>query len=236
MSRTDGSPDERLKSRNRTLSFSRGGGPVSSAFDQRIAALLAGAAIRLGITPNQISLASGAVGLTTSAAVIAVSESSTVLAAIIGLVGWHLAYTLDCADGQVARATKQSSPGGAVLDLLVDFLVHTSVAIALMSFFSVAWSPDAHARAAILIAAALLYPLYWEALVKQLPEDQRPSKRQGIGAAISLLRDYSLHITVLPLAIVFSEAAFYGLLVLICSLHFLALLGRIASLSAQKGG
>src|SRR5207244_9637763 len=36
------------------------------------------------------------------------------------LVLWHVAYALDCADGQLARVTGQSSSEGARVDVLCD--------------------------------------------------------------------------------------------------------------------
>jgi phosphatidylglycerophosphate synthase len=174
---------------------------------------------------------SGVVGVITSAIVIFESDTSRVTAAVIGLVGWHLAYALDCADGQLARATGRTSPGGAVLDLLIDFAVHTSVALAFIHFLPQDWSPFVYASSSILIVAALLYPLYWEGLSNVLPREQRGARRQGPGALIHLVRDYALHATILPVAAMLSQNIFVWTLGIVCAFHYLALLGRIFTFS-----
>lgn len=80
------------------------------------------------ITPSMVTVlggVSGAVG----AAVLAVASSwsQVVLAAVLLLLN----YSLDCADGQLARATGRTSARGAWLDVVVDASVIAFVAAAL---------------------------------------------------------------------------------------------------------
>lgn len=107
--------------------------------------------IRLRVHPSAITLASCAVALGSSAFVVVGSYHSDYLplAGVLAFLGWQLAYVLDCADGQTARATGQSSEAGARLDLLVDFVRESSIICALVSVMSRLSRPPA-----ILVAVA----------------------------------------------------------------------------------
>jgi phosphatidylglycerophosphate synthase len=50
---------------------------------------------------------------------------------LLALVGWQLAYALDCADGQLARVTGQTSPAGARVDVLCDVAAQIALVAAL---------------------------------------------------------------------------------------------------------
>jgi phosphatidylglycerophosphate synthase len=52
-------------------------------------------------------------------------------------IGWLLAAALDCADGQLARVARQTSPPGAVLDILCDVLSQAMFVAALAAVASV---------------------------------------------------------------------------------------------------
>ena len=49
---------------------------------------------------------------------------------LLALVLWQLAYSLDCADGQLARVTGRASPAGARVDVLCDVAVQISLVTA----------------------------------------------------------------------------------------------------------
>jgi phosphatidylglycerophosphate synthase len=127
----------------------RGGGLLSEAFSQRLGSRLAVLAHRRGLSPSQVSLANLLVGLITSVAVALLAgpvADGRVLpwpAGAIALAGWNLAYALDCADGQLARVTGQTSPAGARLDILCDVAVQISVvtAIVVTAQAQAAWIP-----------------------------------------------------------------------------------------------
>jgi phosphatidylglycerophosphate synthase len=56
------------------------------------------------------------------------------LTVLVVVVGWQVAFALDCTDGQLARARGVSSAFGAWLDQLADFLAHLAVYVALGIF------------------------------------------------------------------------------------------------------
>lgn len=84
---------------------------------RRVVAVL----VHTPITPNQVTLLSGAVGVSGGIALFGGAEhpGRLVLAGILLFVS----VVLDCCDGQLARAKKISSTTGAILDGLADYAV-----------------------------------------------------------------------------------------------------------------
>jgi phosphatidylglycerophosphate synthase len=115
----------------------RGGGLFSEGVSQRIGARIAVAAHKRHLSPTVLSILNLGLGCLVSFIVIATAgpvADRTLWAAPIGLlalVGWQLAYAFDCADGQLARVTGQSSPAGGRLDVLCDVAVQCSLVAAL---------------------------------------------------------------------------------------------------------
>jgi phosphatidylglycerophosphate synthase len=111
----------------------RGGGLFSEGLSQRAGAVFAAAAYRLGVPPTALTAGNLVIGLATSAVVVALASTDVPIwiAGLVGLVGWQLAYALDCADGQLARVAGQTSPAGARVDVLCDIAVQISLVTAL---------------------------------------------------------------------------------------------------------
>jgi phosphatidylglycerophosphate synthase len=100
---------------------------VDRLVHRRISRILTRVLVRLGLTPNQVTLASLLAGVTAAWLL----WDATPLAACLGVVAYSMAVVLDHADGDVARLTFQESRVGAWLDVLVDGLVQTLVMLAL---------------------------------------------------------------------------------------------------------
>nr|WP_213451237.1 CDP-alcohol phosphatidyltransferase family protein [Micromonospora sp. NBRC 107566] len=104
----------------------RGGGLFSESLSQRLGALIAAPAGRLGAPPTALTLVNLALGLAVSVTVVLLAgpvAAGTVPAwpvGLLALLGWQVAYAFDCADGQLARVTGRTSPAGARLDILCD--------------------------------------------------------------------------------------------------------------------
>jgi phosphatidylglycerophosphate synthase len=77
---------------------------------------------RAGVTPNQLTLSGAALGL---AAAVCVATDRPVIA----LVVWLLSRIVDAFDGLVARATGQSSLMGGYLDITLDMLAYSAMAV-----------------------------------------------------------------------------------------------------------
>jgi phosphatidylglycerophosphate synthase len=72
-----------------------------------------------GITPNQITLASFAVGIVSAALIVALPGR---VGLIVAVLVYQASYVLDCADGMLARWRGIASPAGHLLDFLMDEL------------------------------------------------------------------------------------------------------------------
>jgi phosphatidylglycerophosphate synthase len=115
----------------------RGGGLFSEAISQHIGAYIALAAYKRGLAPTVLTVANLGIGCLVSFAVIAVAgpvADGRVWAWPIGLlalVGWQIAYALDCSDGQLARVTGQTSAAGGRIDVLCDVAAQIALVAAL---------------------------------------------------------------------------------------------------------
>jgi phosphatidylglycerophosphate synthase len=115
----------------------RGGGLFSESVSQWLGAGFAVVGHRLGLRPTALTITNLVIGLSASVAVIALAEpvaAGRVPAWIVGvlaLIGWQVAYALDCADGQLARVTGQGSAAGARVDVLCDVAAQIALVAAL---------------------------------------------------------------------------------------------------------
>ncbi|HET6532879.1 MAG TPA: CDP-alcohol phosphatidyltransferase family protein [Actinoplanes sp.] len=119
------------------LAVNRGGGLFSEAVSQRLGARMAVVAYRLKLAPTVLTVANLGLGCLVSFAVVAAAEpvaDGRIWAWPIGLlalIGWQIAYALDCSDGQLARVTDQTSPAGARVDILCDVAAQIALVAAL---------------------------------------------------------------------------------------------------------
>ncbi|MBM2616994.1 CDP-alcohol phosphatidyltransferase family protein [Actinoplanes sp. LDG1-06] len=115
----------------------RGGGLFSEALSQRLGAQIAVYAHKYRLAPTVLTVFNLGIGGLVSILVIATAvpvADGQIWAWPIGLlalVGWQVAYAFDCADGQLARVTGQTSAAGARLDVLCDVAVQISLVAAL---------------------------------------------------------------------------------------------------------
>ncbi|MEH1054976.1 CDP-alcohol phosphatidyltransferase family protein [Micromonospora sp. CPCC 206171] len=125
----------------------RGGGLFSESLSQWLGAVFALVAQRLGLRPTALTIANLVLGLATSVAVVALAgpvAAGDVPAWVVGLaalVGWQVAYSLDCADGQLARVTGQGSAAGARVDVLCDVAAQIAL-VAALAATAVAQRPE----------------------------------------------------------------------------------------------
>jgi phosphatidylglycerophosphate synthase len=172
-----------------------GGGWWSLQVSNRLASIMAAKAHQLGLKPNQVTALNGALGVATSTAAI-VLRKHPAAASLIAFSGWQTAYALDCADGQLARATGQTSEGGALLDVLCDFGVQVSVAAAGLAL---TWS-DLDAPVAVLLGGGLTFGLFDATVANLLMPRSRGKVVEVTPArfAARSVRDYGSFVAVLP--------------------------------------
>ena len=115
----------------------RGGGLFSEAISQRLGARISVLAHKYRLSPTVLTVANLGVGCLVSFAVIAAAgpvADGRIWAwpvGLLALLGWQLAYALDCADGQLARVTGQTSSAGARVDVLCDVAAQIALVSAL---------------------------------------------------------------------------------------------------------
>ena len=120
-------------------------GFVATFVSRPVSRLLTPWALRSGLTPNQVTVGSVAVGLAAAASFAVGSGPALVLGAVL----LQLSLVLDCVDGDVARYTRRFSPLGAWLDASTDRLKEFAC------YLGLAWGADA-GRAGWALAAAMI--------------------------------------------------------------------------------
>lgn len=110
------------------LEFSAGGHPVTRIFSQRGGAFFAWLGYRLGMSPNQLTIIACLTSVTGALAYAVTGASLKLMIAAIALT--QIGYALDCADGQLARGSRRTSPLGRWLDVYLDMLTITSLCFA----------------------------------------------------------------------------------------------------------
>ncbi|MFI5495553.1 CDP-alcohol phosphatidyltransferase family protein [Actinoplanes sp. NPDC051859] len=133
----------------------RGGGLFSEAISQRLGAKIAVFAHKRRLAPTVLTVANLGLSCLVSFVVVAAAgpvADNSVWAwpvGVLALIGWQFAYALDCADGQLARVTGQTSPAGGRVDVLCD----VAAQIALVAAISATAEAQIPATPAWLIAA-----------------------------------------------------------------------------------
>lgn len=146
------SPTRRTWAEFWRLDFSAGGHPLTQIFSQRLGASIAYGAYRLGLSPSHITVAGAVVGLGASFAYALLPPGPP---SIVGLaIAYQLAYGFDCADGQLARASRRTSEFGAWFDVTVDFVRYIAIGYALLALM--VWQHGIGLAAALPISGAFL--------------------------------------------------------------------------------
>ena len=117
----------------------RGGDLFSERVGQRLGSRVAVFANQHHIAPTVLTVASLGIGCLVSVAVVALAvpvADGSVWAwpvGLLALIGWQIAYALDCADGQLARTTGQASPAGSQINVLCGVAAQVALIAALAS-------------------------------------------------------------------------------------------------------
>jgi phosphatidylglycerophosphate synthase len=188
------------------LAHHRGGGLFTENVDQRAGAYLAFAAYRLGLAPTALTLANLLVGLTASIGVLALGTRlrDVHLATGLGALAlWHLAYSLDCADGQLARVTGRSSPAGGRVDILCDVTSQIALVSALVTVVSV-YSPGRPGWLAAAFAGTWMVNLVTSVLQQGSAAQSLVRGGTPIVRVVKLVRDFGAVVTVAGLVLAFA--------------------------------
>ncbi|MEU5154308.1 CDP-alcohol phosphatidyltransferase family protein [Glycomyces sp. NPDC021274] len=190
------------------LAANRGGG-LATLLDQRGAAYFAYAAWRTGLKPTHLSLVNLVLGIGASVGVIAYIPAAREGApwwpvALAALVLWQVAYMLDCADGQLARATGTGSEAGARVDILCDIAIQASV-VSVVVAVTRAYSYEVPAWCGAAFAALWMTNLVTAVMAKADDGVSMVKSTSIIVRLIKLVRDYGFIIVVIALALIRPE-------------------------------
>jgi phosphatidylglycerophosphate synthase len=216
------------------LAANRGGGLFSEAVSQRLGARIAVLAHRFRLAPTVLTVANLGLSCLVSFAVIAAAEpvaDGRVWAWPIGLlalVGWQVAYALDCSDGQLARVTGQTSPAGARVDVLCD----VAGQIALVAALAATAEAQVPETPGWLLAA---FAGTWMVnLVTSILQQGESAASLVTGSSlpvrlIKLIRDYGAVVTVIGLVLAFVPQWTVWVMVAFTVVNGLFLLASIAA-------
>jgi phosphatidylglycerophosphate synthase len=215
--RTFGAALHQLRSAQKSA---KGVSLYSRYINRPLGRILAAAAFRAGLSPNQVTVLSALCSYAAIAAV-ALAEPSWILgfAVYAGLV---LGFALDSADGQLARLRGTSGPSGEWLDHMVDCAkitaLHAAVLISFYRFFELPHDGWLLLPLGFQLAAVLIYcgGLLTEKLKPRPPAGTAPPQPSTVRAVALLPGDYG--VICLVFLLLGSPAAFRtGYLVLACA-------------------
>src|SRR6059036_2495444 len=104
-------------------------GFVDRYFNRKVSTLLTRLFLRIGLSPNAITVLSLFIGLMAAGSF----ALGGYLVGIVGSLLFQLSAIVDCCDGEVARLTNRQSRFGEQLDITADNVVHMAI------FAGVAW-------------------------------------------------------------------------------------------------
>jgi phosphatidylglycerophosphate synthase len=146
--------------------------------------LIAFVAYKLGVTPNQLSVATGISSLFAFCAAVTLPPDQTIPSMVTVYLLSQVSYLFDCADGQLARATGRASDFGDFLDKGIDI---ASSSLSFGAFFAYAYKNFTHhgyvELADYFLLIGFLFILVrtsrffvWQNFIKSLPQTYHSTK------------------------------------------------------------
>jgi phosphatidylglycerophosphate synthase len=212
----------------------RGGGLFTETVNQRLAAHLNVVAYRLGLPPTALSLVNLFLGLATSITVGLLAgrmHSGAVPAAVVGLaalVGWQVAYTFDCADGQLARVTGKASTAGRRVDVLCDVALQICL-VAAVGTVAHAYHPATPTWLLAAFAGTWMTNLVTSELQKGDAAQSLITSGSLLVRTVKLVRDYGAVITVIALVLAFLPSWTLAVVIAFTAVNGLFLLASIGA-------
>lgn len=213
---------------------SRPAGLFTTLISQRLGAYLASGAHRTRLSPTMLTLANLVLGLaaaafvTTTAGPVAAGWLPAWPAGVVAFVAWQLGYALDCADGQLARATGTGSPAGARVDILSDVAIQIAI-VAAIGEVAVAQRSSTPVWLAGAFAGTWMINLVTSVMDKQGTNDSLVRSASLAVRVVKLIRDYGAIITLICVVLAIVPSWTVWLLVLFTAVNGLFLLASIAA-------
>jgi len=173
----------------------RGGGLFSEAVSQRAGARIAVFAHKHRLAPTVLTVAN--LGLSCLVSFVVVAAAGPVAedrvwawpVGLLALVGWQFAYALDCADGQLARVTGQTSPAGGRVDVLCDVAGQIAL-VAALSAVAEAHVPETPAWLVAAFAGTWMVNLVTSVMQTGSQASSMMTSRSTPVRLVKLVRDY----------------------------------------------
>jgi phosphatidylglycerophosphate synthase len=216
------------------LAVNRGGGLFTETFDQRLGAVFALAAYRLGLPPTALTAANLVLGVATSVAVVltagpvAAGHLPAWLVGVLAFLVWHVAYALDCADGQLARVAGSGSAAGARVDVLVDVAVQISL-VAAVGSVAVAQRASTPVWLVAVFAASWMVNLVTSVMAKEGTNESLVASSSLPVRVVKLVRDYGAMLFLICLVLAVWPAGMIWVMVLFSLVNCLFLVASIAA-------
>ncbi|SCL22170.1 CDP-alcohol phosphatidyltransferase [Micromonospora nigra] len=189
----------------------RGGGLFSESVSQWLGAVFAVVAQRLGLPPTALTITNLVLGLATSVTVVALAgpvaagDVPAWAVGLLALVGWQVAYALDCADGQLARVTGQGSAAGARVDVLCDVAAQIAL-VAALAATAVAQEPATPTWLVAIFAGTWMVNLVTSVMQAGPNAASMVTSTSLPVRLVKLIRDYGAVIFVAALVLAFAPA------------------------------
>ncbi|MEU7903926.1 CDP-alcohol phosphatidyltransferase family protein [Actinoplanes sp. NPDC049118] len=179
----------------------RGGGLFSEALSQRLGARISVFAYRHRLAPTVLTVAN--LGLSCLVSFVVVAAAGPVAdgrvpawpIGLLALVGWQLAYALDCSDGQLARVTGQTSTAGGRVDVLCDVAGQIAL-VAALSAVAEAQVPETPAWLLAAFAGTWMVNLVTSVMQSGDQAASMVTSRSLPVRVVKLVRDYGAVIAV----------------------------------------
>jgi len=154
------------------------------------------------------------------------SVSATALG-LLALLAWQVGYAFDCADGQLARVTGQSSPAGARLDILADVAAQTGLVTAIGAV-TMAYRPGTPAWLIAAFAGTWMVNLVTSVLQSGDKAASMVASRALPVRVVKLVRDYGAVILLAGLIVAFAPKWTVAFVAAFTAVNGLFLLASIA--------
>jgi len=146
---------------------------------------------------------------------------------LVALVGWQVAYSLDCADGQLARVTDQRTAAGGRVDVLCDVAAQIAL-VAALGATAVAQRPATPAWLIAVFAGTWMVNLV-TSVMQAGPNAASMVTSTSLPVRLAkLVRDYGAVIFVTALVLTFSPALILWVIVTFTAINGGFLLVSIA--------
>ncbi len=192
--------------------FIAGGQPLTQLFSQRLGALLAWLALRLNLKPNTVTTL-GLICNLAGASYLALDL--TAASAFTAFLLLQLAYGLDCADGQLARATGATSSFGKWWDVTCDFFSLMALGAALtLALIAQGLTPTHAVLLSQLYLCGRILSLISSSQSPRSADAERTLKRSSARIVFTTTIDTPTQIIILCLARQFDNALVLAMLLL----------------------